>query len=760
MAKKRILSWLAAASLALSLLPAAALAADGDPQSPSAQQTLEAVKEAAKDAAKAEEDAVEALGNTEDAKEKIEEIAKDLSSDNDAVDRVNETYDEGLEAETIVDAANEAIEEEAEKIDSDIDLSDPDAVSDAVNAKIDSADQKAQEALDAVVKADNADEASKSLAQKAAEAVETAKNLAGSVTADSGQEAIRDAAEKAQNAADIARDAADIARDAAEKAKEAVDSAESAYTEAINAAKEALEAAKNIDGTLNDQERITANDTVKTANEVTRWVEEMEPKAGMTPEEQAALKQELNTVLADTSADQLQKDLAQATLNYITAQEEAARAAAEAGKAQTAANEAKTEKNLSAVTSVLDVERENLLISENTNEDAVKTVKDQISNAGMEFVDNAVETYKNSCGNRYNEGSWFVDNAVETYKNSSAFYLTDASLVTDFILVRKELLNNGLELDDLLKIKDEFDDLTKVDIIKRLGIHNAAKDDIGRIDEKRLLAMLNARIEHQSAVESVEIAKDAAEAIVDAQVAQQKADTAKSAADKAFEDYKNAKEALIERERLNELHQQAIDLAALQNKLDTAEKNWQDAKDAADQAQKDADDAQEYADQITDLIDGDTGDTDDTGDTGDTGGTGGTGAVDADDDDDDDDGATIEDGIVPLALMPTRGELMNYLYVRAGSPAAEAPTFTDVPASHEFAQAIGWAQANGIAAAYEDGTFDPDNFVIAADLTVFLANYAKFSGMTVSFPLSTMAGLEDDAIVENADEILAQFFGA
>ena len=49
-------------------------------------------------------------------------------------------------------------------------------------------------------------------------------------------------------------------------------------------------------------------------------------------------------------------------------------------------------------------------------------------------------------------------------------------------------------------------------------------------------------------------------------------------------------------------------------------------------------------------------------------------------------------------------------------------------------------------AAYEDGTFDPDNFVIA-------------SGMAVSFSLSTMAGLEDDAIVENADAILAEFFG-
>lgn len=128
--------------------------------------------------------------------------------------------------------------------------------------------------------------------------------------------------------------------------------------------------------------------------------------------------------------------------------------------------------------------------------------------------------------------------------------------------------------------------------------------------------------------------------------------------------------------------------------------------------------------------------------------------------DDDGDGATIEDGILPLAMMPTRGELINCLYVRAGSPAAEAPAFTDVPASHEFAQAIGWTQANDIAAAYGDGTFDPDSFVIAADLTVFLANYAKFSGMTVSFPLSAVASLEDDAIMENADEILAQFFAA
>lgn len=687
MAKKRILSWLAAASLALSLLPAAALAADGDTQPPSAQQTLEAVKEAATNATKAKEDAVEALGNTEDAKEKIEEIVKDLSSDNGAVDRVNETYDEGLEAETIVDAANEAIEEEAEKIDSDIDLSDSDAVSDAVNAKIDDADEKAQEALDAVVKADGADEEAKSLAQKAAEAVETAKNLAGSVTADSEQEAIKDAAEKAQNAADIARDAA-------EKAKEAVDSAESAYTEAINAAKEALEAAKNIDGALKDQENTTANVTVKATNEVTQWVQEMEPKADMTPEEQAA------------------------------------RAAAEAGKAQTAANEAKTEKNLSAVTSVLDVNRDNLVVSKDTDVDAVK---EEIDNAASKYMKNTQDAY------------------------DALFDIGQGNLGDVHPVIKSDIEKQDLPADKVIEFQEQLKNATtnveKKAIAVAFGV-NPARIPIDYLEnfenaflKNDLPRMLEARIKLLTAEEAAKNAKEAAEAVVDAQVAQQEADKAKSAADQAFEDYKTARAALIERERLNELHQQTIDLAALQNKLDAAEKKWQDAKDAADKAQKGADDAQDYADQITELIDDGTGDTGDTGDTG------------AGDDDGDDDATTIEDGIVPLALMPTRGELMNYLYIRAGSPTAAPSTFTDVPAGHEFAQAIGWAQAKGIAAAYEDGTFDPDNFVIAADLTVFLANYAKFSGMTVSFPLRAMASLEDDAIVENADEILAEFFG-
>ena len=67
-----------------------------------------------------------------------------------------------------------------------------------------------------------------------------------------------------------------------------------------------------------------------------------------------------------------------------------ARAAAEAGKAQTAANEAKTEKNLSAVTSVLDVNRDNLVVSKDTDVDAVK---EEIDNAASKYMKNTQDAY-------------------------------------------------------------------------------------------------------------------------------------------------------------------------------------------------------------------------------------------------------------------------------------------------------------------------------------------------------------------------------
>lgn len=273
-----------------------------------------------------------------------------------------------------------------------------------------------------------------------------------------------------------------------------------------------------------------------------------------------------------------------------------------------------------------------------------------------------------------------------------------------------------------------------------------------RADTKQLLENLTAKKE----------AFDKAKALIDDAVAKRTTaddrldeyNGARDASQKAHSDYLTAQKAVndardalanakVNGASFKDMKDLEAQLKAAQDAYKTAEENKkladdaeQAAKEAADEAEQAAEEARRAAEEAIDDITGTDGDTAD----------------------DDDTAATIEDGIVPLALMPTRGELMNYLYVRAGSPAAQAPTFTDVPADHEFAAAIGWAQANGIAVAYEDGTFDPDNFVIAADLTAFLTRYADFAGMTMP-ALTAMAGLEDDAIVENADEILAEFFG-
>lgn len=304
---------------------------------------------------------------------------------------------------------------------------------------------------------------------------------------------------------------------------------------------------------------------------------------------------------------------------------------------------------------------------------------------------------------------------------------------------------DGTLSDKLKGVNDAQNAFDAIDLDKALtdylnSVSTDEKAAEGAADKAAQLAAVLRAISEE-AVEKAQ--KKAAEAAEAAQKAADDLDKAQDAYDKALEKLNKTVRENLDGDTLKNLLKNAeAQLARAKEALDTAKDN----KDKADEIKKNADqaveDAQERRDELNNEIENIITGGDTTPDTA----------------DDDDTAATIEDGIVPLALMPTRGELMNYLYVRAGSPAAQAPTFTDVPADHEFAAAIGWAQANGIAVAYEDGTFDPDNFVIAADLTAFLTRYADFAGMTMP-ALTAMAGLEDDAIVENADEILAEFFG-
>lgn len=119
----------------------------------------------------------------------------------------------------------------------------------------------------------------------------------------------------------------------------------------------------------------------------------------------------------------------------------------------------------------------------------------------------------------------------------------------------------------------------------------------------------------------------------------------------------------------------------------------------------------------------------------------------------------IDDPAVPLAAGPvTRGEFIDYLWRHEDQPQAAAPTYVDVPADHEYASAIGWAQSIGILErVVVENSLDPDELVTVAAVRDILIEFAEYAGMEMP-ELTTLMG-EDDEAVLNCDEILAEFFG-
>lgn len=132
---------------------------------------------------------------------------------------------------------------------------------------------------------------------------------------------------------------------------------------------------------------------------------------------------------------------------------------------------------------------------------------------------------------------------------------------------------------------------------------------------------------------------------------------------------------------------------------------------------------------------------------------------DPDDGDADDGAVLIDEPEVPLADLMTRAEFVNYLYVQAGSPDAQASTFADVAEDHEYAAAIGWAQSNGIAKGITEDEFAPDEIVSVDQAHLFLVRYAQFMGVDMP-ELAALAGKDPLEILDNADEVLAEFFAA
>ncbi len=96
----------------------------------------------------------------------------------------------------------------------------------------------------------------------------------------------------------------------------------------------------------------------------------------------------------------------------------------------------------------------------------------------------------------------------------------------------------------------------------------------------------------------------------------------------------------------------------------------------------------------------------------------------------------------PNGIMD-RAQLVTVLYRLADSPEVEAAaTFADVPADAYYADAVAWAQAEGIATGITAELFAPKKAVTREQMVVFLARFAEWKGYEIP-ENGTIEGFED-----------------
>lgn len=128
----------------------------------------------------------------------------------------------------------------------------------------------------------------------------------------------------------------------------------------------------------------------------------------------------------------------------------------------------------------------------------------------------------------------------------------------------------------------------------------------------------------------------------------------------------------------------------------------------------------------------------------------------------------IDEPDVPLAGLPpyltpaepedrlTRAQVVAILHWMDSEPAAELATFIDVLADSDYAEAIGWAQKNGIALDMGGNRFAPDEYVTRGQLIEFLNRYAAYVGSNLVLELD---GDADEILTwAVAEEIINDFF--
>ena len=80
----------------------------------------------------------------------------------------------------------------------------------------------------------------------------------------------------------------------------------------------------------------------------------------------------------------------------------------------------------------------------------------------------------------------------------------------------------------------------------------------------------------------------------------------------------------------------------------------------------------------------------------------------------------------------TRGMVVTVLYRLENEPSTAAASFTDVASGAYYANAVAWANANGIVSGYGNGKFGPNDKVTREQLAAILYRYAQYKKYDVS----------------------------
>lgn len=771
----------------------------GDPY----DEVVEDAEQVETDVEEAEDAAGSAIdGIDEDTAGKIDKAEEAVKDSEKVVDAANDTV---AEAVNTANSAQQTVETAQQTVANAGTLTEREAALEIANAAVETAADavtKAEQALTTANEAYDAAEQAVADAQKALEEITKAHNAA----VGEARETFEQALAEAQQALDAAQEKLDDSagkraelESAAKDAQSAMEAAEKAQTDAqglLDAAKDAADGL-NVDGVL-ESEAAQKDLAVQTQD----VQDKKEALDSLGTEEDARKRAEE----AKEAKDKAQKELENFDTSKIDGKDED-KCKAEKKAAERESN--KLSQTIAEIGGVLGLALE----EQKANNSALTELQSAIYNwenasvtlTGGQTIKNrelkaAIEAWNNGQGVLTETADKLFTIASEQFNGDKNAFMAALSKAMGEVPDAYDQLpgkrQEKVRLEELIAQKNQELTDAQIKVLELMGKLNELNATLGQFETlKGLQVALNTatnnadkaqedlkafqgRLEEAQKAYSEAVAnlsntlKGEGEKYDPEQYEQMMEDAGKL--QDAIEKLNNLNEAIAEKEAAEEArraaqyeheHAQAglkaaeEALAAAQERVNSAAaKDSQADLDAlkaslekADQAKAEADqNAADAAQRVQDAIDS----MNDTGNAGDDiiadSGAGDNGAT-----------ITIEDVAVPLASGPvSRGEFLDYLWRHEGSPEAGAPTFADVPAGHEFAPAIGWAQASGLVSGYGDGTFQPDELITVSAARAVLDSFARvFGGNAVDAAvLSSLSG-EDDEAVLNCDEVLAEFFG-